>query len=77
MTSWLVYDAKASFPTPKTIDSFEPFDDFTLVPYDKQKLFDKVDYSFNLDVIMNDLGNGGNYAFFNNITYVRPVHSPC
>ena len=34
---------------------------------------DKVDYSFNLDVRMDNLGDGLNYAFFNNQTYTRPL----
>lgn len=42
------------------IDEFDPFDDFTLVPTDGEKLFDHVDYSFNLDVSMNNLGDGAN-----------------
>ncbi|KAL8825710.1 MAG: hypothetical protein Q9170_007686 [Blastenia crenularia] len=72
VTGWLIYDKAAPLPTPALIDSFEPFDDFTLVPYDRQALFDKVDYSFTLDVKMDNLGDGANYAFFNDITYVRP-----
>ena len=42
------------------MDEFDPFDDFTLVPTDGQGLLDKVDYSFNLDVAMNNLGDGAN-----------------
>ena len=34
---------------------------------------DKVDYSFNLDVKMDNLANGANYAFFNNQTYTSPL----
>ncbi|KAI4176638.1 MAG: hypothetical protein LQ343_000929 [Gyalolechia ehrenbergii] len=72
VTGWLVYDKTAPLPAPALIDSFEPFDDFTLVPYDRQPLFDKVDYSFNLDMKMDNLGDGANYAFFNGLTYVAP-----
>ena len=60
VTGWLVYDDAAQKPDPKPVDSFEPFDDFTLVPLDKEPLFDKVDYSFNLDVKMDNLGDGAN-----------------
>lgn len=72
VTGWLVYDKAAALPTPALVDSFDPFDDFTLVPYDRQALLDKVDYSFNLDLKMDNLGDGANYAFFNDLTYVAP-----
>ncbi|KAI4122979.1 MAG: hypothetical protein LQ338_005513 [Usnochroma carphineum] len=72
VTGWLVYNKAAPLPSPALIDSFDPFDDFTLVPYDRLPIFDQVDYSFNLDVKMDNLGDGANYAFFNDNTYVRP-----
>lgn len=72
VTGWLVYDKSAPLPTPALIDAFDPFDDFSLVPYDRQGLLDNVDYSFNLDLKMDNLGDGANYAFFNDLTYVAP-----
>ncbi|KAL9130217.1 MAG: hypothetical protein Q9217_001562 [Psora testacea] len=72
VTGWLIYDNTAEKPLPALLDMFEPFDDFTLVPTDGEELMDKVDYSFNLDVKMDNLGDGANYAFFNDITYTRP-----
>ena len=60
VTGWLVYDEKASLPTPAFVDEFEPFDDFTLVPWDKEPLMENVDYSFNLDMRMDNLGDGAN-----------------
>lgn len=73
VTSWLVYDESQPKPAPALLDSWDAqFDDFDLVPHDRMELLDKVDYSFNLDLSMNNLGNGANYAFFNGITYVRP-----
>ncbi|MDI1487725.1 MAG: hypothetical protein OHK93_006997 [Ramalina farinacea] len=72
VTGWLVYDSSVPNPAPALLDSFDPFDDFNLVPTDKEPLWDRVDYSFNLDVAMNNLGDGANYAFFNDITYIRP-----
>ncbi|KAK5160948.1 hypothetical protein LTS14_000741 [Recurvomyces mirabilis] len=72
-TSWLVYNDAAPKPAALLLDEFEPFDDFTLVPQDGLKLYDHVDYSFNLDLAMNNLGDGANYAFFNDITYTTPV----
>ncbi|KAI1671050.1 Iron transport multicopper oxidase FET3 [Pyrenophora tritici-repentis] len=52
VTGWLVYDEKKDMPAPKDIDSFEPFDDFNLVPYDKQTVLDRVDKSVTLDMNM-------------------------
>ena len=72
VTGWLVYDEKKDYPKPALLDAFEPYDDYSLVPHDRQPLLDKVDYSFNLDVKMAMLGDGANYGFFNDITYVRP-----
>lgn len=54
------------------LDTFTPFDDMTLVPYDKQPLLPEPSQTVELDVIMDNLGDGANYAFFNNITYKAP-----
>ncbi|KAF1844187.1 multicopper oxidase [Cucurbitaria berberidis CBS 394.84] len=72
VTGWLVYDDKKDKPAAKEIEAFEPFDDFNLVPYDKEGLYDKVDQSITLDLKMDNLNDGANYAFFNDITYVSP-----
>ncbi|KAJ4373145.1 hypothetical protein N0V83_003436 [Neocucurbitaria cava] len=72
VTGWLVYDDTKDKPEPKEIDAFEPFDDFNLVPYDKETLLDKVDQSITLDLKMDNLNDGANYAFFNDVTYVPP-----
>lgn len=73
VTGWLVYDDTKPNPTPALLDSFDnQFDDFDLVPQDGLELYEEADYSFNLDLTMDNLGNGANYAFFNGITYVRP-----
>ncbi|KAL8916107.1 MAG: hypothetical protein Q9208_008703 [Pyrenodesmia sp. 3 TL-2023] len=72
VTGWLVYDSAAPLPTPALIDVFEPFDDFTLIPHDRLPLFTQVDQSIQLDMKMDNLGDGANYAFFNDLTYVRP-----
>ncbi|KAI9779532.1 MAG: hypothetical protein M1839_007340 [Geoglossum umbratile] len=71
VTGWLVYDESKDLPKPALIDEFTPIDDFNLVPQDGEKLLEKVDYSFNLDVKMDNLGDGANYAFFNDITYMK------
>ncbi len=60
VTGWLVYDNSKPKSPAKTIDAFEPFDDFTLVPQDKQGLFDHVDQSVTLDLKMGNLDDGAN-----------------
>ena len=60
VTGWLVYDDAKEKPAPKEIDAFEPFDDFNLVPYDKEGLLDKVDRSITLDLKMDNLNDGAN-----------------
>ncbi|KXT04611.1 hypothetical protein AC578_8659 [Pseudocercospora eumusae] len=73
VTGWLVYDQAKPNPEPAHLDSWDgQYDDFDLVPQDELELYDHVDYSFNLNLSMNNLGNGANYAWFNDITYVRP-----
>ena len=73
VTSFLVYDEKAPLPEAKAIDEFDAFDDFTLVPYDKMELLPKADIQIQLDVAMDNLNDGANYAFFNNLTWTAPV----
>ncbi|UKZ80571.1 hypothetical protein TrVFT333_008333 [Trichoderma virens FT-333] len=72
VTGWLEYDAKATLPEPVLIDELNPFDDMELVPYDKMELLPEPDQVVELDVIMDNLRDGKNYAFFNNITYTKP-----
>ncbi|KAI9672072.1 MAG: hypothetical protein M1831_001885 [Alyxoria varia] len=72
VTGWLVYDDKKSLPDAKFIDEFDEFDDFDLVPYDEEPLLENVDKTVELTVAMNNLGDGANYAFFNDITYTAP-----
>ena len=72
VTSFLVYDETKPLPAAAFQDAFNPFDDVLLIPHDRQPLLTDVDLTINLDVVMNNLGDGANYAFFNDITYVRP-----
>lgn len=44
----------------------------TLEAYDGMELLPEPDYNVELNVVMDNLGNGANYAFFNNITYKSP-----
>ena len=72
VTGWLMYNENAPKSEAALLDEFAPFDDWTLVPEDGLELYDHVDYSFSLDLKMDNLGDGANYAFFNDITYVEP-----
>lgn len=72
MTSFLVYDSSKEMPTPALLDEFAPFDDYNLVPYDKEPLFENVDQTVQLDMYMDNLGDGKNYAFFNGVSWVAP-----
>lgn len=64
VTGWLVYDDSKAKPEAKLINSFDAqFDDFALVPYDKEGIYDTVDQSITLDMKMNNLNDGANYAF--------------
>ena len=72
VTSFLVYDDSAPLPTPKLLDTFDPFDDIQLRPTDEEELFEDPAMTVTLDVLMDNLGDGANYAFFNDITFVRP-----
>jgi iron transport multicopper oxidase len=47
-------------PDPASVDTLDPFDDFTLIPYDRQKLLPEPDQTVNLTVIMANLGDGAN-----------------
>ena len=58
VTSFLVYDAGKPMPTPKSIGEFDPFDDMKLVPTDGEELFEDPDLVVQLDVLMDNLGDG-------------------
>lgn len=75
-TNWLEYNSSADHnrvqPDYETSEDIEPFDDFTLIPYDRKPLLPEPDQTITIDVSMNNLIDGKNYAFFNNITYTSP-----
>jgi len=56
----LVYDKAAKLPTPVVLDEFTPFDDFILVPYDREKIYDNVSQTLVLNMVMDNLGDGAN-----------------
>ncbi|EFX01899.1 iron transport multicopper oxidase fet3 precursor [Grosmannia clavigera kw1407] len=72
VSGWLVYDRAKPLPEPTPLASFDDLDDFGLVPYDRQALLDHVDLTITLAVKMDNLRDGANYAFFNDLTYVAP-----
>ncbi|KAI0406374.1 Cupredoxin [Xylaria palmicola] len=72
VTGWLAYNETQPFPEPALVDELDPFDDITLIPYDNQTLFAEPDKTIELNVIMDNLNDGANYAFFNNVTYKAP-----
>ncbi|KAJ9129952.1 Multicopper like protein [Coniochaeta hoffmannii] len=69
VTGWLVYDSAKPLPDPALLDEFDVFDDITLRPFDDEPIFGEPDQTVTLSVIMDNLNDGGNYAFFDNITY--------
>jgi iron transport multicopper oxidase len=75
-TNWLEYDPSAPHPQAdiqvSQAQDLVPFDDITLVPSDGTPLLPEPDLEINITVIMRNLMNGYNYAFFNNITYTPP-----
>ncbi|KAK8211262.1 iron transport multicopper oxidase FET3 precursor [Phyllosticta citricarpa] len=72
VTGWLVYEPTNNLPAAQVVSEYNAFDDYKLVPKDKMKLLDQIDHSFTLNMRMDNLGDGANYAFFNDVTYVAP-----
>lgn len=71
-TSWLVYDKSKPLPDQYLVDGLTVIDDFKLANLAKTELLSDYDYRVVLDVDMVNLGDGINYAFFNNLTYTPP-----
>ncbi|KAH9907865.1 Cupredoxin [Xylariomycetidae sp. FL2044] len=72
VTGWLVYDEARPLSGPLLVHALDPFDDMKLVPYDNMTLLGEPDKVVELNVIMDNLDDGANYAFFNNVTYRTP-----
>ncbi|RJE18952.1 Iron transport multicopper oxidase [Aspergillus sclerotialis] len=60
VTGWLVYNNSAIRPTPAVVDEFKPYDDFNLAPADGRKLYGAADHTVQLDLTMDNLGDGAN-----------------
>ena len=52
VTGWLVYDESADLPAANTVDKFDPYDDFDLVPTDGEEALGTPDYIVTLDLTM-------------------------
>ncbi|EON96306.1 putative iron transport multicopper oxidase fet3 protein [Phaeoacremonium minimum UCRPA7] len=75
VTGWLVYDDSKPLPDAAFVDDLDGtvYDDIQLVPYDNTTLYGEADHEIHFQVIMDNLNDGANYAFFNNITYAAPT----
>ncbi|CAM6127142.1 unnamed protein product [Calypogeia fissa] len=75
-TNWLEYNAAAphdqAIITVDVASDLDPFDDFTLVPYDQMPLLPEPDYEITVAVNMEILGNGDGYALLDSISYTAP-----
>lgn len=71
-TNTISYDDDNDEVEQYMVDELEFLDDFYLKPLSNATLLEDPDYKITVDVLMNNLGNGINYAFFNNITYTAP-----
>ncbi|ODQ80447.1 hypothetical protein BABINDRAFT_61782 [Babjeviella inositovora NRRL Y-12698] len=69
--NYMVYDSNLSLPH-ALARKLSAFNDADLRPRDPEELLADPDYFIVLDVIMDNLGDGVQYSFFNNITYVAP-----
>lgn len=73
VTNNIEYNSNEPFPEEYVVDELDFLDDFWLTPLDKSLVpFGDHDTQVTIDVVMDNLGNGVNYAFFNNITFVQP-----
>lgn len=70
-TAYLQYSSSAPLPTARLLDAYEPLDDMTLVPADLMPTWtDPATHTLTLSMNMGNLGDGANYAFVNNVSYV-------
>ncbi|AWU73536.1 hypothetical protein CAS74_001338 [Pichia kudriavzevii] len=72
VTNNLQYNKDADWPEESIVEELDFLDDFWLTPLEDYENYDSYDHQITIDVVMDNLLNGVNYAFFNNITYVAP-----
>lgn len=71
-TNIISYNNNNPVPSEYMVDELDFLDDFYLQPLNNETLMDDADHTITIDVKMQNLLNGVNYAFFNNITYTAP-----
>lgn len=71
-TNTISYNSDLPKASEYIVDDLDFLDDFYLQPLNNETLMDDADHTITIDVAMDNLGNGVNYAFFNNITYTPP-----
>lgn len=71
-TNFMVYNKDKDLPKEYTVDDYNELDDFYLTTLNKTELYDDPDHTITIDVVMDNLDNGVNYAFFNETTYTPP-----
>lgn len=75
-TNWLLYNSSAPLTeavvTVAVSDDLVPYDDLFLAPYDGEELLPEADVSVVLNLTMENLMTGDNYAMLNEITYTSP-----
>ncbi|ODM19665.1 hypothetical protein SI65_04650 [Aspergillus cristatus] len=74
VAGWLVYNSTNDNAEAKTVSDFDSvvYNDYELVPADGIKRYGDADITVTLDLTMDNLGDGANYAFFNGKSYVMP-----
>jgi iron transport multicopper oxidase len=72
VTAWIVYDESNANPEPALLGSFYDWEDTSLVPLEPEPVV-QPDESHQLDVLFSTLGDGVNYATFNEISYMAPI----
>jgi iron transport multicopper oxidase len=74
-THYLSYDSANEQPEEYYVDCLDDdcyLDDLDLTPVARVALYDEADHTITVSLMMDNLLNGINYAFFNNITYTAP-----
>ncbi|KAL3445463.1 Cupredoxin [Aspergillus insuetus] len=72
VTGWLGYNDEAEKAPTASVRTFDTADDMDLFPTDGLALYPEPNHVITLDLSMDSLGDGANYAFFNKITYISP-----
>lgn len=71
-THFLTYNSSAPQPEQNLVTDLDVLDDFYLNPLDTIEVYGDPDRVITLNMTMDNLNDGINYALFNEITYVAP-----